>query len=155
HEAPSDAFLEHVALGGEAFSSEFCENLARRIDVKRVTNLYGPTEATIDATAHTMAFGSIDGPIPIGRPLSNYRTYVMDGGLQPAPIGVPGELYIAGAGVARGYLHRPDPTAERFVADPFGPAGARMYRTGDLARWRVDGLLEFIGRADAQVKVRG
>jgi amino acid adenylation domain-containing protein/non-ribosomal peptide synthase protein (TIGR01720 family)/FkbM family methyltransferase len=155
HEAPSDASLEHVALGGEAFSSEFCQNIVRRTDIKRITNLYGPTEVTIDAAAHTMVVANIDGPIPIGRPLSNYRIYVMDGGLQPAPIGVAGELYIAGAGVARGYLHRPDLTAERFVADPLGPAGARMYCSGDLARWRADGLLEFIGRADAQVKVRG
>ena len=130
--------------------------------VGRISNLYGPTETTIDAVQATISSHQaiLDAAqIPIGRPLPNYRVYVLDGCLEALPVGVVGELYVAGLGLARGYLRRSGLTAERFVADPHGAlhgaSGSRMYRTGDLARWRADGVLEFLGRADAQVKLRG
>ena len=119
----------------------------------RVVNTYGPTETTIVATRHEL---EDDGEIPIGRPISGARVFVVDRVLQPAPPGAAGELLIGGAGLSRGYLGRPDLTAAAFVPDPFtGEPGARLYRSGDLVRFRPGGVLEFLGRVDAQVKVRG
>ena len=121
-----------VLVGGEAVSEPLAAALSA--SAGEVTNVYGPTETTIWSTAAQLDGRDPCAP-PIGRPLANTRVYVLDGGLRPVPVGVAGELYVAGAGLARGYLNRPGLTAERFVADPFGPVGSRMYRTGDLVRW--------------------
>ncbi|MGV9393375.1 amino acid adenylation domain-containing protein, partial [Streptomyces olivaceus] len=140
-----------VGAGGEAVPEELWARL-RAAEGVSCLNLYGPSECTVNsAVAH---LDSSPRPV-IGRPVTNARLYVLDGALRPLPAGTAGELYIAGAGPARGYLNRPGPTAGRFVADPFGPGGTRMYRTGDLVRWNTAGNLEFLGRTDDQIKIRG
>ncbi len=142
--------------GGEAISSELARELVARTD--EAWNLYGPTETTVWSTRYRLGNGeSLRGSPPIGRPIGNTRVYLLDESGQPVPIGVPGELHIGGAGVAIGYLNRPELTAERFVPDPFAPGDTprRLYRTGDQVRWTADGLLQFEKRIDTQVKVRG
>jgi amino acid adenylation domain-containing protein len=142
-----------ILCGGEAFPQELAGQLLSRCS--EVWNMYGPTETTIWSTISRVMCA--DNPISIGRPIANTFVYILDANGQPVPIGVPGELYIGGDGVAREYLHRPDLTAERFVANPFRKfdPGARMYRTGDLAYFRANGDIECLGRIDNQVKVRG
>jgi amino acid adenylation domain-containing protein/thioester reductase-like protein len=153
---PLPECLRAVVVGGEKARADAAAEW-RRIAGRSVQwiNAYGPTETTVTAVAFTPPSGQAmpAGEVPIGRPLANVRAYVLDAARRPQPVGVPGELYLGGDGVARGYLDRPELTAERFVADPFH--GGRMYRTGDRARWRVDGQIEFLGRVDDQVKVRG
>ncbi|MFG3044995.1 amino acid adenylation domain-containing protein [Streptomyces sp. NPDC048241] len=149
--------LRAVLCGGEPLPRALADDITRTWHAE-AHNLYGPTEATIDATAHRVP-GTGEGPVsetvPIGRPVDTMRAYVLDTRLRPVPAGVTGELYLTGPNLARGYLGRPGLTAERFVADPFDPDGARMYRTGDLVRWNRHGLIEYVSRADDQVKLRG
>ena len=153
-DAESLTDLRLVVCSGEALPAPVRDLALRTWPAAGLHNLYGPTEASIDVTHHRCS--SDDGAVvPIGRPIAHIRAYVLDQRGEPAPVGVPGELYLAGVGLARGYAGRPDLTAERFVPCPFGDPGARMYQTGDLARWRDDGTLEYLGRADDQVKIRG
>ena len=141
----------HVLVGGEVLSSDLAATLKNMS--ARVTQLYGPTETTIWSTAYELR--EVDGTPPIGLPIVNTQVYVLDENRQPVVTGALGELYIGGEGVAKGYLKRPELTAERFVENPFTWDGSRMYRTGDLVRWNERGVLEFVGRADDQVKING
>jgi amino acid adenylation domain-containing protein/non-ribosomal peptide synthase protein (TIGR01720 family) len=144
--------MRTVVVAGEPCSRELA---ARWAPGRRFFNAYGPSEATVCATVHRCDEREPSSP-PIGRPIANTQLYVLDGGMRPLPVGVAGELYVGGAGLARGYRHRPALTAERFVPDPFGgEPGSRLYRTGDRVRYRADGAIEYLGRLDHQVKVRG
>ncbi|HVS52166.1 MAG TPA: MupA/Atu3671 family FMN-dependent luciferase-like monooxygenase [Opitutaceae bacterium] len=146
--------LRKLLIGGEAFPTGLAEQLRGELTAD-IVNMYGPTETTIWSTWHAVdAEPSATGAVPIGRPLANQQVYVLDPHRQPLPVGVPGELWIAGDGVARGYWQRPELTAEKFAADPFR-VGNRMYRSGDLVRRRADGVVDFLGRVDHQVKIRG
>jgi amino acid adenylation domain-containing protein/non-ribosomal peptide synthase protein (TIGR01720 family) len=143
-------------IGGEALSGERLRFWRDHSPQTRIVNEYGPTEATVGCCVYEVPAGSIaDGPVPIGTPIQNARIYLLDGMLNPVPAGVPGELYIGGEVLARGYLNQPGPTAERFIPDPFHGAGMRMYRTGDLGRHLPTSQLEYLGRLDHQVKIRG
>ncbi|MFN3414706.1 MAG: MupA/Atu3671 family FMN-dependent luciferase-like monooxygenase [Caldimonas sp.] len=145
--------LRRMMVGGEALPPSLARDLKALIPGV-LMNMYGPTETTIWSAVHPVQ--DVDGIVPLGRPLANQEIYILDRRQQPVPVGVPGELVIGGKGVVRGYLHRPELTAERFLPHPFrGAAGGRVYRTGDLARQRPDGTVEFLGRLDHQVKVRG
>ncbi|WP_275559746.1 non-ribosomal peptide synthetase, partial [Streptomyces sp. 5-6(2022)] len=148
--------LRHLVVGGDALNPDVIGRVARSHPPRHLLNGYGPTESNIATSFEIRHVPEGAQTIPIGRPLPNTRVYILDKHRQPVPIGVTGELYIAGAGVAEGYFKRPELTAERFVRDPFGSRpDARMYRTGDLGRWLPDGTIDFLGRNDFQVKVRG
>src|SRR6185312_58396 len=145
-----------LVIGGEALSTEEVEHWRTHAPHVRLINEYGPTETVVGCVVYEVnADTPHRGAVPIGRPIANTRVYVLDDFLEPVPVGVPGELFIGGAGVARGYLNRAGTTAERFVPDPFAGDGQRLYRTGDRVRYRADGILEFLGRLDEQLKIHG
>ncbi|GGP46164.1 non-ribosomal peptide synthetase [Streptomyces calvus] len=152
--------LRHVVFGGETLRPERLRPWADRhgLDRPALANMYGITETTVHVTHHRLTRADLDDPrraAVIGRPLADLRVHLLDADGRPVPPGATGEMYVSGAGVADGYLNRPDLTAERFLDDPHGPPGTRMYRSGDLARRRADGTLDYLGRADAQVQIRG
>ncbi|MFJ9691436.1 amino acid adenylation domain-containing protein [Kitasatospora sp. NPDC101183] len=150
------AGLREVWTGGDVVPAEAVRKVLDACPGLVVVDGYGPTETTTFATSFRMESARAVPPsVPIGRPMDSMRLRVLDSALRLVPTGVPGELYVAGVGLARGYLHRPALTGERFVADPYGAPGERMYRTGDLVRWTADGQVQFMGRADEQVKIRG
>ncbi|MEU7143615.1 non-ribosomal peptide synthase/polyketide synthase [Nocardia sp. NPDC046473] len=147
--------VRQVNTGADTLTSGLVDALKAKCGVYRVDNLYGPTEATVDVTAYRVPDDVVGAVVPIGMPVANTRVFVLDSWLVPVPVGVPGELYVASAQLARGYYGQAGLTSARFVADPFDPAGGRLYRTGDVVRWTSAGVLEFAGRVDDQVKIRG
>ena len=154
HEAPGIERLRYVMCGGEALSIKLKERFCARYSAKMI-HLYGPTEAAIAVTGATFWAGDRRASVTLGRPMANVTIRLLDRDLNQVPIGVPGELCIGGVALARGYLGRPDLTAEKFIRDPFSTGDGRLYRTGDLARWLPDGEIKYLGRMDRQVKVRG
>ena len=149
------AGLRQLLAGGDVLSVPHVRAALEALPGCRLVNGYGPTECTTYACCHQVDLETLGRTVPIGRPIGSTEAYVLDAGMQPAPVGTPGELFLGGDGLARGYVGRPDLTAERFVPHPLGPSGQRLYRTGDLARWLPDGTLEFLGRRDHQLKIRG
>jgi acyl-coenzyme A synthetase/AMP-(fatty) acid ligase/acyl carrier protein len=148
--------LRRVVCSGEALSAELARRCLASMPWVELHNLYGPTEAAIDVTYWKCVIDDPHASVPIGKGIANTRLYVVDDAMEPVPMGVPGELCLAGVGLARGYWGRGDLTAERFVPDGLsGRSGERLYRTGDLVRWQADGNLEYLGRNDQQVKIRG
>ncbi|WP_241968661.1 AMP-binding protein, partial [Streptomyces sp. ICBB 8177] len=144
-----------ICTGGELASPDTMQRLTQHLPHTRIHHVYGPTETTTFATHHPITPDTPHGPPPIGRPLDNTTTHILDHTLQPLPPGITGELYISGTGLARGYLHNPTLTATRFIPNPYGPPGTRLYRTGDLAQWTPTGHLHYINRTDNQIKLRG
>lgn len=149
-------FLQTIIVAGEECGSTVCQRHFTILPDALLYNEYGPTEATVWSTVHQITTSDIGQGIPIGRPVANTQAYVLDHNHRPVPVGIRGELYVGGAGVARGYINQPGLTSEVFIPDPFsGNPDGRLYRTGDLAKYREDGVIEFLGRADHQVKIRG
>jgi amino acid adenylation domain-containing protein len=155
--SPKLAGLRWLLLTGEAFPSELCRRWMESYPHVRLLNAYGPAECSDDVAYHfiTERPAETETAMPIGRPLANLRLYIVDRWLRPVPVGIPGELCVAGIGVGRGYLNQPDLTAERFIPNPFSAPGERLYRTGDRTCYRADGVIEFLGRIDHQIKIRG
>jgi len=148
------ASLKRVICSGEALPADLVQRFLQKLPAE-LHNLYGPTEASVDVSYWACLPGSAETAIPIGRPISNIQLYILDRQLNPVLAGTLGELHIGGIGLGRGYLNRPELTAEKFIPNPYGPAGSRLYKTGDLARYRPDGTIDYLGRNDFQVKIRG
>jgi amino acid adenylation domain-containing protein/non-ribosomal peptide synthase protein (TIGR01720 family) len=146
--------LKRVICSGEALPADLVARFQQKLPAE-LHNLYGPTEASVDVSYWACAPGSAETAIPIGRPIANIALYILDRQLNPVLPGTPGELHIGGIGLGRGYLNRPELTAEKFIPNPYGPVGSRLYKTGDLARYRPDGVIDYLGRNDFQVKIRG